>query len=205
MSSLFLFSLTLYPISTLFHILLKPISLSNRKIAEIYSDRALNSLTVQELMMQGLQLGAIGYSIYEMWFREEKEVKCLDSFKETMLRGVYLLYSLGPFLEGRLTFIDGTGKPNNDELLAELKKTIEGLQIEEDSQTFAFRSHPIDKIYNKHIVLRGNFEFEKEVSDVYRQRGRLFYDLILPFNNRNPPGGRCFQSEELPAFYRTKL
>lgn len=137
---------------------------------------------------------------------KEKQVKCLSLFKETMKRGFFLLFNLNPFYNDRLQFLtekDGV-KPTKGELLAELKKTIEGLQIEEDSQTFAFRSHSIDEIYEKHMVLKEKFEFIREDSDVFQptQRSRLFYDLILPFNNRKPAVGRCFKSEELPQFYK---
>ena len=120
-----------------------------------------------------------------------------------MFGGFFLIFSIDPFFNDHLQPFDKVVKPTKPELLAELVKTINSLQIEEDSQTFAFRSFPIEEIYNKHIVLKNKFEFLSEDSPIGRpKRSRLFYDLILPFNNRKPPSGRCFEPKELPAFYR---
>lgn len=144
-------------------------------------------------------------NIYDYIFHmslKEKQVKCLPLFRETMYKGYMTLYTLLGFFMDGLPFMYREVSPTKEKLLAELDKTIKSLQIEEDSQTFAFESLPIKEIYQKDIVLREKFEFFGEENP---QRGRLLYDLILPFNNKKPPTARCFKKEELPDFYKSEV
>lgn len=170
--------------------------LSNREVADLYSARVLNSPTGKELHKRSSELSPVLEFIFRM-LSEEKQVKCLPLFEETMKRGYITLATLEAFFLGRLPFLNEGVSSTKSEVLAELDKSIKGLKIK-DGQTFAFRWLPIEKLYSKHFVLKGKFEFFGEKSP---QRGRLFYDLILPFNNREPPIGRCFEKEELPLFY----
>lgn len=172
-------------------------------MAELYSESFINSCTAKEWEARKSELSGILNTTVTIWLKEG-QVKCLRLFKKRMSRGINLLYSLDPFFYDHLQPLYRNVKPAKGELLAELKKTIDSLQIDENSQEFAFRYYSLSEIYNKRIVLKGKFEFIREDSSSWSptQRGRLFYDLILPFEKRTPPTGRCFETKELPKFYR---
>lgn len=176
--------------------------LSNRKLIETYSERFVNTANFL-LGRRKSELGGI-FSYITRMSSDEKQVKCLHSFRETMKRGYFFLVTLETFSKNRLQILDDSMLPTRRNLLAELDKTINSLQIEEDSQEFAFRPLCIEEIYDKHIVLKGNFEILQEDSPTGHptQRGRLFYDLILPFHNKKSSTGLCFETKNLPIFYR---
>lgn len=136
--------------------------------------------------------------------KDERQPMCLFRFENVVEEGLSFIYSLEPFFRDILQFIEQDVKPTRDELLKELKKTIKSLKIDQTSQTFAFGSESVEEIYYKPIVLKRKFEFLKEDSKkpLPERRGRLFYDLILPFNNKKHLNRRCIKSDDLPSFYR---
>lgn len=172
-------------------------------MVQLYSERVLTSPSSDELYKWTSELRKPVTFIF-LLLSKEKQVKCLGLFEETMRKGYVLLAALETFFFGGLPSLDEGVSPTKGELLDGLRKTIDSLQIEEDRQTFAFRSLSIEKIYDKYIVLKRKFEFFGDDSSTWSptQKGRLFYDLILPFNNKKPKTGRCFKKEELPKFYR---
>lgn len=172
-------------------------------MAHAYSERVINRCTDKEWQKLEIEVQIL-FDFIKQLSLKERSVECLRSFKETMSKGLYHLWNFDPFFRHHLQDVERGVKPTKDELKAELRKTIDGLQIEKDSQTFAFRNQPFDRIYDMRFVQKGKFEFRWEDSPIGQpmQRGLLLYDLILPFNSKKALSGRCFETKELPRFYR---
>lgn len=73
---------------------------------------------------------------------------------------------------------------------AEMKKLgdlIRNLDISNDSQTIAYHNLSIGEIYEKRFVLVSNFTLHTHFYQVptYAATSTLYYDIILPFHNKN--------------------
>ena len=102
--------------------------------------------------------------------------------------------------------------PNKDHLKFGIKKGEEvkklsdlflNLNVSNENQTLAFK---FDEIYNKRIVSVSNFTLNRPSKLIYdfRSTSTLYYDVVLPFHDKNYDENStdCTTSLDLPYFFK---
>ena len=94
---------------------------------------------------------------------------------------------------------------NRSEEVKNFGDLIRNLESNEN-QTMALRHQTIDEIYHHGIVKVSNFTLNRhsKLINDFRSTSTLYYDVILPFNDKNYDGNsaNCTRLQDLPWFFK---
>ena len=80
---------------------------------------------------------------------------------------------------------------------------IRNLDVSNENQTMAFHNIPPEDAYREEIVSVSNFTLNRHSKLIYdfRSTSTLYYDVVLPFHDKNYDEIYCTHRWELPGFY----
>ena len=140
---------------------------------------------------------ALWKTLFRIWESEETQ-GCIRTLTQVTDKSRVLLTNL------KHLFWDQIGKTG--EMLKQAEKALKHLKIDEDNQMLAFRGGYAGEVAFSEVFAKGKFELLKRSLLPFRrgQKGRLHYDMILPFYTKKPAKGPCVSSSYLPLFYKNK-
>ena len=93
-----------------------------------------------------------------------------------------------------------------EEEMKKLNDLISNLDVSNENQTMVLQHIPVQQAYNEGIVSVLNFTLHrhsKRINDL-RSTSTLYYDVVLPFHNKNydPTSTDCTSGRDLPYLYK---
>lgn len=178
-------------------------------MAQILSPYFMSSASQKDLDNELNELMTLYYDDFDSVMRQEGNPACLISWSGVMFRGFNFVMNQLPYLNDQLQQEDDeNASPLKEDLMRNLKKTIDEMRIDNSTEIFAFKSDSIEDIYRRQIVLKRQLTFDRHNSKTldYESRPVIHYDLILPFHswtyNESMP---CYSYRELPIFFKNKI
>ena len=121
-----------------------------------------------------------------------------DAVDFTHLLNGYFVYDQFPDKDS-LKF--GIKKQNE---VKKLKDLILNLNVSNENQTLAFHDDKISQIYISKLVSVSNFTLNRssKLINDFSSTSTLYYDVVLPFNNKNYDEIHCTPYWDLPDFFK---
>ena len=92
-----------------------------------------------------------------------------------------------------------------EEEMDKLGALIRNPSLSNENQTMVFNNVKIEEVYYEGIVQVSNFTLNKdsEPNNVLKSTSTLYYNVVLPFNNKNYPTTYpiCTKTSHLPKFF----
>lgn len=178
-------------------------------MGQILSPYFMSSASTDDLASEQDEIQDLYYNQFGNVMDEEGKLPCLLSYSSAMHKGLMFIVNQQPFGQDRLLDSEEDyGSELKKGLMDHVKKTIDNLQIDTNTQAFSFANDSLTDTYRKQIVLKRELVLNKHSSKMfdYDTKPVVTFDFFLPFHTKSyNPSEACLSYRELPKFFKRKV